>query len=617
MAFGASSVTPRSVAVGTLLEEHHPFFIPRYQRSYAWDSQVAAFTDDVSDLANADPQEVSHFLGGIVCIEETDHAQSRPHKYEIVDGQQRMATVVLALAEIERAANDIATRSTKSGDHAAAASAETLASDTRDRFLFWRNAIVSEGRKETLPRLVLSDADNQFFRDLINGDGVKPERESHQLLAAAQAQIRTALIKPAINKVGHQEAIAHLDRLRTAIISQCHVIQIVSVDRERAYQLFSVLNDRGRSLEDADLLRSYTLEVVQKFPEQQEKIAKLWDEILKAPAKEVSDFFRAYYPSTTGVRATLPLFKKLREEYFPLSSATTIEEANTVLRQVNTFRDEQNVFSKIQGGNWPYPAAAEVGNAPAVTDWQKDRLKRLVLSLKHELAMPLLLATASTSDEKKFFNLVQMVELFAFRYKNVCGGHATAPGKVYYAMAKEIRKLASEGESIDWNSLRSSLRELIAKVAPDDQFRNSLENRLRYDFGAAQRVNICELLTTIEDHAAWLGKGGAGIPKPNMVKVIDLGQVTLEHIYPQNPESSDVDDELVEVRDRIGNLTFFGPGENSKAGNKPFSVKRQGCYPESTVRMTQKLAELQNWDLAAYIARRDQLLDDACKVFKI
>ncbi|MFD4905106.1 DUF262 domain-containing protein [Kitasatospora purpeofusca] len=617
MAFGASSVTPRSVAVGTLLEEHHPFFIPRYQRSYAWDTQVAAFTDDVSDLVNADPQEASHFLGGIVCIEETDHSQSRPHKYEIVDGQQRMATVVLALAEIEYAANGIAKSATQEDNITAAASAEILASDTRDRFLFWRNSIVSEGRKETLPRLILSDADNQFFRDLINGSDPKPERESHQLLAAARAQIRAALIKPALEKVSRQEAITHLDRLRTAIVSQCHVIQIVSADRERAYQLFSVLNDRGRSLEDADLLRSYTLEVVQGFPEPQEKIAKLWDEILKVPAKEVSDFFRAYYPSTTGARATLPLFKKLREEYFPLSSATTIEEANTILERVKAFRDEQRIFAQIQEGSWPYPAHFEAGKVPAVTEWQKDRLKRLVISLKHELAMPLLLAAANVADEKKFFSLVQMLEVFAFRYKNVCGGHATAPGNAYYAAAKKIRELSSEGKPTNWDSLRLALRSLIEKVAPDDQFRNSLENRLRYDFGAAQRANICELLTTIEDHAAWLAKGGAGIPKPNMVKVIDLGQVTLEHIYPQNPSPADVNEELSKVRDRIGNLTFFGPGENSKAGNKSFSVKRQGCYSESTVGMTQKLAQLPDWNIAAYNIRRDELLDDACKVFKI
>ncbi|MFE7333328.1 hypothetical protein [Streptomyces griseus] len=214
---------------------------------------------------------------------------------------------------------------------------------------------------------------------------------------------------------------------------------VVSSDRDRAYQLFSVLNDRGRSLGDADLLRSYTLEMVHKFPKHQGKVAELWDKILPAPSKEVSDFFLAYYPSKTGTRTGLPIFKKLRDEYFPNPEASNESEAESLINKVNEFREEMELFLKIRKGEWPYKSQPTPGVTPAITAWHKDHLRRLVISLKHELAMPLLLSAARTADEKKFAELAYMLEIFSFRYKNVCGGHATTPAKRYYIEAKNVR----------------------------------------------------------------------------------------------------------------------------------------------------------------------------------
>ncbi|WP_173100590.1 DUF262 domain-containing protein [Actinomadura verrucosospora] len=599
------------MTVGDLLRENHPFFVPRYQRSYAWESQVSAFTDDIKDLLAGDPHETSHFFGGLVCIEHTDHTQPRPHKYEIVDGQQRLATIVLALGRIYRAGREVEAAAEEAGDEAAKNSARTLAEDTRESFLVWKKANVSAGTIEYPWRLSLSLADDGFFRGLLEGMASEPKRESHELLAAAEAYIDSALIAPALGRESLQQQVAELDRLRRAITSQSHVILIVCSDRERAYQLFSVLNDRGRSLEDADLLRSYTLEVLQEFPEHQERAAEIWDKILSSPSKEVSDFFLTYFPSTTGRRTSVPMFKDLRAEYFPSDSATSPGEADVVVDRITRFHDEQLLWEKLRKGGWPY------ADHPAVKAWHKDRLKRLVIALEHTLAMPLLLAAARCVDAKRFADLVYMLEIFAFRYKNVCNGHATAPGKLYYAVARATREKTEEGNAVNWSHLRSKLQELINKSASDEQFKASLQSRLRYDFGGAQRRNIRELLTILEEHGAWLNKGGHGNPKPDMMMVFDLNEVTIEHIYPQKPSSADFASDLHEVRHRIGNLTFFSPKDNSDAGNKSFVIKRDNYYCHSRVRMTNDLASLEQWTMAEYEKRMSNILKDACRVFRL
>jgi hypothetical protein len=54
--------------------------------------------------------------------------------------------------------------------------------------------------------------------------------------------------------------------------------------------------------------------------------------------------------------------------------------------------------------------------------------------------MPLLLATRARGNEVVFAYLTHLLEIFAFRYKNVCGAHATPASTAYYAQCLRIRK---------------------------------------------------------------------------------------------------------------------------------------------------------------------------------
>ncbi|MFF3060167.1 DUF262 domain-containing protein [Streptomyces sp. NPDC057909] len=617
MTFGAASVSPRSVGVGALLEEHHPFWVPRYQRSFAWATQTEAFIDDVKDLHDGAANERGHFFGGFVCIEHTKHTESRPHDYQIVDGQQRLTTFVLTLSEIAAEADRISAEARRIGDQHVAASADILAADTRDRFVYWNYSNVAQGKVERRPRLSLGRADNVVFQDILAGVLVNPTRESHELLVSAQETLKTKLIKTIVDAADTWiKKVEALDRLRRALTMQSHVIQIVCLDRERAYQLFSVLNDRGRSLADADLLRSHTLEILEGSGSEQEKAASIWDDILGTSSSKISDFFKAYYPSTTGVRAGAPLFKKLREAYFADGSIGGCSP-EMVVEQVQRFSDEKDTYLRITSGAWPYVVAPTPGFGPAASGWEKDRLKRLVVTLKHELAVPLLMAAAQSAGEKRFAELVFMLEIFAFRYKNICGGHATPPGKIYYAEARRVREQHANGNPISWEGLRGQLQGLLSKVASDEHFKSSLENVLRYDRGSAQKANLREFLTTLEDHKGWLLSGANGRPRPDMISVFDLNQVTIEHIYPQNPLPGDSDPVLAGNVHRLGNLTFFGPGENSDAGNKSFVTKRDNYYKQSKVRLTSELEKLSQWTEVEYVKRLERIKSDACKVFRL
>lgn len=77
------------------------FKIPDYQRGYAWtQKEVIALLKDIENLYGSNHM---HFTGTIVAAKDV----AQKHHYDIVDGQQRMTTMIIIISELLRVyAND-------------------------------------------------------------------------------------------------------------------------------------------------------------------------------------------------------------------------------------------------------------------------------------------------------------------------------------------------------------------------------------------------------------------------------------------------------------------------------------------------------------------------------
>ena len=72
--------------------------IPAYQRGYSWtQDQLDDFWSDLKDVKD-DPDDEQYFFGTLVCI--NNGSSSGLHKFQLVDGQQRMATCLIFLSVI-------------------------------------------------------------------------------------------------------------------------------------------------------------------------------------------------------------------------------------------------------------------------------------------------------------------------------------------------------------------------------------------------------------------------------------------------------------------------------------------------------------------------------------
>lgn len=87
--------------IATLLDGKHHFVIPSFQRGYRWEEkQVLDLLEDIKQFANDDaPDSDSYFLQPIV-VKST--ACNGEYMWEVLDGQQRLTTMLLVLKELLR-----------------------------------------------------------------------------------------------------------------------------------------------------------------------------------------------------------------------------------------------------------------------------------------------------------------------------------------------------------------------------------------------------------------------------------------------------------------------------------------------------------------------------------
>ncbi|MGH2594715.1 MAG: DUF262 domain-containing protein [Actinomycetota bacterium] len=593
---------PESLSLGNLLGDRIPFRIPLYQRGYAWEEdELEDFISDIGDLENAD---TDHFFGGILSVKVTAPGTRTGTVYELVDGQQRTTTFMILINAIADAYGSVAREAEAQGNEAVGALAVDRARlDAQDFLTFEDLAAPPQAGTVTKYRLQLSKRDDDFFQHLLTGDAPRLNRRSpysHKLLVHASEKLRSELVDPIVNSeaLTVDEKLESIQSLLARLTNRCYVIHITTDNRDEAYHLFTVLNDRGRSLSDGDLLRTRTLELLEGHHALQQEAEAAWDAILKSSPTQVRNFLRAYYASHQGRRwPSKDLHKAFWQAFFPFGSPIDEPTGQVVVERLKKLALEHEVFSRLAVGDWPYDDST-------VSVWHTQRLNRLVKVLRQQASIPLLLSVHACRDQEFFSRIVTYLERFAFRY-NISGGHASQLGDRYYVQAGLVRR---EQDDYAFETLEDALGLQLSRYGPDDIFRSNLIQRMNYQVSPAPLIK--HFLTTLDDYAASLESDGD--PQPDTVSVYDLQAIEVEHIYPQRPrvKVSDLDSHV----HALGNLTFWSPTDNKAASNAPFEDKKP-IYLQSRIRMTRDVGESADWTLATLLNRQETLVNRALAVF--
>lgn len=452
-------------------------------------------------------------------------------------------------------------------------------------------------------RLSLSETDHMFFEQLIRGLVIKKRLTvaSHKRLKFAYGMLEEQLIASEVNNetFSVKQKLDRLVMLRSCITQECYVILVTSDNRSEAYRLFSTLNDRGKPLSNADLLRSKTLELLTERESYQQQAQKAWRGIISDEQANSNHFLTSYYPSQLGERASSNgLFDDYCEAFFDFQEPISNKDAMAIVARVDDLQEAHTAFCFLKKGKWPYEESG-------VSIWKEKRLHCLIKVLKHELCIPLLLSAIQSEKitQDEFGNLVLLLERFAFRYKTIVNAHVTQASDKYYLHAKRIRD-----NTFKLREFEADLGELIAKYADESVFRTTLLAQMRYNPSSKRMIKY--LLSSVEDYNEWLHNGAPGKPqKREHGSTLDIEKLNIEHIYPQNAALPIAD--MEKLKHDLGNLTLIG---KDSTGNKMFPEKRDS-YTSSHISITKALASHSDWTRQDIERRSNYLADAALKIF--
>lgn len=606
------NIEPTYTSVGSLFAHKPMFFIPKYQRAYAWDSErVSDFIKDLKKCFEKRKSDspVNHFFGGILSVKHSVPGTVNQHKYEIIDGQQRIATFTLLVSCLIETYRKLQAEVSTSGD----TGNESIIKGRIDK-LFERFVEFSQEVQRVVTPvdvLELSRADRSFYKELIHNITPSRSRDSHEKIFHAYSILNSTIQEIINSHTTVEDKIDDLEIIQNIIENDFTILHMVTSSQDDAFRLFQVINDRGTSLTDGDLLRAKILEILEGYVSEQDTVERMWDKILADKPTDTSDYLSWIYESYCGNRPQQnTFFDSFLDKFFPQHRLENItpDNAQEILKTVKNIYNDILCCKKLVEGQWIYDVRQPV------TSWDRTRLNILIVELGHTLSIPFFLA-ASKLDHVQFSKIVQILEITFFRYKLICNQHATSLKKIY---SEESLTIRNNPISYNISSLRTKIQNILNTKASDLTFRNSLSLLEYKESGGGSNKPLKYFLMTVEYYYQWYKNGASGTPVcTDKSRIYDFAGTSIEHIYPRNATGTLLDNNLEQFKNKIGNLTIMDPAQNNIGGNDDFHTKRT-LYLGSSVLITKEIIGVKSiWTQDEIDNYNIFLIDAAIAIFRV
>ena len=534
--------------------------MPPTQREYSWTTKEVRtlFQDFAKAIADSDTG--SYFLGTIVTIPQKGGI------LEVVDGQQRLATVAIILSAIR----DYLKKS------------EPVIADSIDsEFL----NVIDRASRERIPRLILNLDDNNYFRSRLVGENPpqQPTLTSHRLIdeAFSEAQKQVESIVKSFDKKDHGDILnTWIDFMESRALA---VLLRVPTDAD-AYRMFETLNDRGLRTSQSDLVKNYllgcsgdrTLEVQQKWAFMRGALETIEDDDITII------FLRHALTVIYGFVREPQVYETVQNNIKSSQSVVTFVTQLEALAgtYVAIFNDEHEKWNNYS-----------------------DSTRRAIEALNLfgiKPMRPLMLATAQKMEGKeaekafKFFVSlgVRLMVASSTRTGNVEEGLSVTAHKIY------TEKITTATE----------IKKSLQTITPSDT-----------KFSTALKVATVNNRKLARYYLRSLEMKAKQEPEPWHIPNDDRNVINLEHVLPEKPEENwpqFTADEVKIYYKRIGNLALLRAIDNSHLKSAPFSKKRE-TFKTSPYELTKQIADVDDWTIKEITERQETLAELAVTVWPI
>ncbi len=592
-------ITPNNLTIGQLFTNSmEQFFIPAYQRRYAWNvKQLDALFNDINQLNEND----FHLLGTIIFL--TEEHKAGLNILEVVDGQQRITTLSILLKVVK--------------DYFEGKSEEE-AGEVK-RYLGCKDI-----ERRQFNKLKLGDLDNSDYEKILNAD--LKEIQNQNLLSAY------FYFKEKIDILGDDVHI-FFDKL----INKTLIIRLDISQAKDAYKLFETINNRGLKLTTTDIIKNFILGHASLIDDKiLSSVKNNWRNLIvnldgldsdgffrhfmmgkikvKIPKSKLAEEFKHYYYTNVKEATILSDYKA----HFDL-----LEKANHIESNDNENDEEDN--SENHNGNGQYKDkkisilefSLHLKNASNIyskienKSFDSPKINTRLFSLSRIEAKPsltfLLDLFQRKISEDDIIEIIRLIETFMLR-RHICEYRTS-----------ELDDIFSKLVSVENNNIVQDVRDTLKQELPEnDEFFNKFQKaKFR---GLEERAKaVLEQIEyyLIKDRGEYELKTG--------------NDVHLEHIIPLTINTKKSVKELgnwVEYlgkdscekhRDyvwRIGNLTILAQVLNIVASNNPFKAKLKE-YAKSNITLNKIIIkDYEKFKFSQVDERSRELAEIALKIWK-
>ncbi|PIY07027.1 MAG: hypothetical protein COZ21_01940 [Bacteroidetes bacterium CG_4_10_14_3_um_filter_31_20] len=337
------------------------FLIPDYQRPYAWEeTQCQTLWDDIFSFAFPDnncdkfDSNEEYFLGSIVTFENDNN------KKEVIDGQQRLTTLMLLLRAFYAKFGNMQDEKSKS-------------TQKRISQCLWKTNEFGEANLNVLKidSEVATDNDKDEFLDILKTGNVSKEQKSNY---AKNYRFFQEKIDSFLN-----EYPSYFAYLPARILGNCILLPVEAESQDTALRIFSTLNDRGLPLSDADIFKAQFYKYysakraresfIEQWKELEEVCGKIFRPLNGTPMDELFTRYMYFIRAKQGIKSsTTEALRKFyeKDKYSILKQDETLPNLkilanfwNDVYHQ-NSDRFSNNILKKLfvlsyaPNGMWTY-----------------------------------------------------------------------------------------------------------------------------------------------------------------------------------------------------------------------------------------------------------------------
>ena len=561
------------------------FRIPEYQRHYSWQTkQRNELFEDIKKLQTAREKydERTHFMATIVCLKTKDKEQvgsNTFYVYDVVDGQQRLTTLVILLKAIS-----LKLRTEEQLDEA----------KELDKLL-----VKDDGRLIILQ----NNQDNRLILRHYLKDGQKPQADS--IKTVADQNISQA-IKDCDKFVNSHPNVVNL----LALVKNYLFFIFQSLeDKGAVYTIFEVLNSRGLDVDWLDKCKSLLMGLLYEYassPENNDLLSQhlnelhgYWSDIYREigiqniPGHEIIRFAATLKEESGAGR---PLSAEDTLDFFK-NDCTKVSSNDLVINKIieNTvwLKEITSCLSKLYADK----------RRNAVTDITQARLLAVAIMLRKDLR------------EEERNSLLEQWERTSFKIYGLFRKDSRTKVGEYVRAAKKIRK--------DANATVNDLLNTIARIGSDFPIDTAVEELKKHDLYSNWQKELQYFFFRYEEYLAKMK--GTQLDKIIWNEIWESNpNNTIEHILPQDKSkpcwNHFTEDEHRELVHSMGNLCLLAPRLNSEAGNKGFSDKKE-TYKKASLMLLNEIVsdngvERSVWDKDAINYRREQLIKFAMEQWK-